>query len=387
MQIFKKNSKSSSTTKDNIQKKKSDKNRKKTKIGFGRKQKKEIQEAKHSERKKVNKKHKQSKEKSVNHSSDNSLPSTSDTFMDELSSIKDDLHQTPTEQDQKKEREWTSAKRKKRIIPKNLKGKPIFLEDTGEKLGIIFDLIYDGEQNLLAYKIKDDKTDAVLSFSIDQFDEGKNGLIFIPSWYTKSLKTLEKLEFKERVSPELTTLLSDDAISNEELYNIFVKHDDQMAQYIEEAVALKELINQRLNVLEKQRLALKDDLMDLTEQRLIKDLDRRSFSENVMEHRRKVNVLDVNISKCKELLQRLNKTSFGMLGAHILSNISVENKKLLKKEPVRFTEEKEQYNNKENEEMYKEKYYEMKERFEHLQNDYEELKIAVSKLITKNEFE
>jgi len=88
--------------------------------------------------------------------------------------------------------------KKKTFIKRDMVGKPVFLEDTGEKLGTVFDIIYDGEKNLVGYKIKDIKSDAVLSFQIDQFDEDKNGLIFLPSWYTKSLKNIA--EFYEHLN-------------------------------------------------------------------------------------------------------------------------------------------------------------------------------------------
>jgi len=267
-----------------------------------------------------------------------------------------------------------------------MKDKPVFLEDTGEKLGIVHDMMYDDNNKIIGYKIKDKKTDSVLSFPVNQFDEAKNGLIFVQSWYAKSVKTIEKLEFKERASPELTTLITDDAISNEELYNIFVKHDDQMANYIEEAVSLKELLDQRLSALEKQRIALKDDLIDLTEKRLIKDIDRREFSEDVTKHRHKVNVLDVNIKKCKELLGRLNKTSFGKLGKQIVANIDDGNRR----EQYLETLEKDKRPstlafNEKIENPYKQKYDDIKERFDQLQEDYSELKIAVEKLVEKDD--
>ena len=197
------------------------------------------------------------------------------------------------------------------------------------------------------------------------------------------------MEFKERVSPELTTLLSDDAISNEELYNIFVKHDDQMANYIEESVSLKELLNRRLNALEKQRLALKDNLMDLTEKRLIKDIDRREFSEDIMRHRHKVNVLDVNIKKCKELLRRLEITSFGKLGKQIVANIDDKEDKTQYIE--KYAEKKDHNRNSsivyadEIENPYKQKYDDMKERFDQLREEYDDLKTAVEKLVEKGE--
>ena len=289
------------------------------------------------------------------------------------------------------ETEWSKGKKGKTLIPKDMKSKPVYLEDTGEKLGTVFDMIYDGEKHLIGYKIKDGKSEAVLSFPADQFEENKKGLIFIPGWYTKSAKTIEKLEFKDRISPELTALLSDDAVSNEELYEIFVKHDDEMAKYIEDAFSLKEMLSNRLKVLEKQRLALKDNLMDLTEKRLIKDIDRKQFSEDVMEHRRKVNILDVNINKCKELIQRLDQTSFGVLGNNALvfdSDIKLEGTpyekdyKDSKNKSILISDNKIDDTIKQS---YEEKYYSLKEQFEQLEDDYQGLKAAVGKIFSKDD--
>lgn len=301
-----------------------------------------------------------------------------EVFQDKISNEKElDI----LEEDEKKQ--WPSHKKKKIIKSKDMKDKPVFLEDTGEKLGTVFDMIYDGEKNLTGFKIKDEKSDSVMSFPVDQFDEHKEGLIFIQSWYINSLKTLERLEFKEKVSPELTTLIDDDTISNEELYNIFIKHDDQMVHYIDEAVSLKELLHQRLKVLEKQRLALKDSLMDLTEKRLIKDIDRREFSEHITNHRRKVNVLDVNIKKCKDLLKRLDATSFGRLGKQIIVQMDNENRCHYSSKPKNTKDDSNVILAEEIENPYKQKYDDMKERFEQLLDEYNELKSAAEKLIAK----
>lgn len=283
------------------------------------------------------------------------------------------------------EEESNSKKKKKTFIKRDMIGKPVYLEDTGEKLGTVFDMIYDKENNLTGYKIKDNKSNAVLSFSIDQFDEDKDGLIFVPGWYTKAVKTIEKLEFKDRISPEFTTLLLDNAISNEELYEIFVKHDNEMAKYIEDAISLKEMLNNRLKILEKKRISLKDNLMDLTEKRLIKDIDRREFSEDVMEHRRKVNIVDVNINKCKELMQRLGRTSFGILGKNqVLPDIKIKDN-LYEKNHESFKEKNKILYEDEMKNSYKDKYFTLKEQFEQLENEYQELKVAVEKLMHEDE--
>ena len=285
-----------------------------------------------------------------------------------------------------------SSKKKKAIIKKDMNGKPVFLEDTGEKIGTVFGTIYDNDKNIIGFKIKDGKSDAVLSFPYDQFDYDKDGLIFVPGWYNNASRIVEKLEFKDRVSPELTALLSDDEVSNEELYEIFVKHDNDMVKYIDDAKSLREMLNSRLRALEKKRLTLKEDLMDLTEKRLIKDIDRRQFSEDVLNHRRKVNVLDVNINKCKELIDRLDKTSFGVLGKKNLlfdkdsyvKETNIENnlyKNVLnsdKKVELNKTNE-----NNERNDVYKQKYFLLKAEYDELEENFQELKIAVDKLLHK----
>lgn len=387
MSIFKKfktsTDKDTKDSKDNKNKKGNKSNEpkivKKTKIGFRPKKKEKLE-------KDVPQQPQKEERKNLELEKNDISEQKSEIKTDTIEALPDEIIDDEEEDILQKDTQWvTSKRRKKRIIQTDMKGKPVFLEDTGEKLGIVFDMIIDGERKIVGYKIKDQKSESVLSFPVDQFDETKDGLIFLQSWYINSLKTLEKLEFKERVSPELTTLISDDTITNEELYNIFVKHDDQMANYIEEAVSLKELLYKRLRALEKQRLALKDSLMDLTEKRLIKDIDRREFSEDVMAHRRKVNVLDVNINKCKELIRRLDATSFGKLGKHIITHTDIDDKDQYLKTRRSTKTDSSIFMADQIENPYKQKYDEMKVRYEQLTDDYNELKSAVEKLIAKGE--
>jgi len=106
-----------------------------------------------------------------------------------------------------------------------------------------------------------------------------------------------------------------------------------------------------------------------------------------MEHRRKVNILDVNINKCKELMKRLDNTSFGSLGKNYLV-FDHRNKRedaIHRQKPD--TGFKEKYNelpDHEVDQLYKDKYYELKEQFDQLEEDYQELKIAVDRLFDKN---
>jgi sporulation protein YlmC with PRC-barrel domain len=305
-----------------------------------------------------------------------------DLFLDDIAADEEAKKEDLLNTEPSGEKDWSAAKRKA-FSQKDMRGKQVYLEDTGEKLGTVFDAVYDTDKNLIGYKIKDSKSETILSFPLDQFDEDNNGLIFIPSWYMKGMKTIEKLEFKDRITPELMWLLRDNTVSTEELYSIFVKHDDKIANYIEEAVALRELLNNRLRVLEKERLILKENLMDLTEKRLIKDIDRRQFSEIVMQHRQKVNIVDLNIKKCKELLERLQRTSFGMLGNNIISTVEKEEQK--EQHNPTNSERKENIPSEFKQDPYKEKYYELKQRYASLQEGYDDLKGAVEKLLNKSE--
>jgi hypothetical protein len=359
-------------------------------MGFFKKKEKKPKESKKNKEKPNPKKDKkikpEKKKKKVFLKKDKNIPETNQLKNEESDDILNE----------KEEKKPFSAKKKKTLIKKDMKNKPVYLEDTGEKLGIVFDTIYDKNKNIVGYKIKDGKSDAVLSFPIDQFDFTSDGLIFVPGWYTNSLKIIEKLEFKDKVSPELTALLSDDTVTNEELYDIFVKHDDDMVDYIDDAKSLREMLDNRLKVLEKQRIALKDDLMDLTEKRLIKDIDRREFSEDVMNHRRKVNILDLNINKCKDLIKRLDKTSFGVLGKNELTKKMQITKNTKPPKLEKNLYERLLNQNKEktdirpeikasNYDEYKDKYFQLKNQYDQLEEEYQELKTAVDKILNKGE--
>ena len=107
-----------------------------------------------------------------------------------------------------------------------------------------------------------------------------------------------------------------------------------------------------------------------------------------MEHRRKVNILDLNIKKCKNLIERLDKTSFGVLGKSNLIHVTEDSKvernlyeKILTKQKMPEIREMPTLTD----DIYKEKYLTLKAQYARLEEDYQELKMAVDKLFTKEE--
>ncbi len=190
--------------------------------------------------------------------------------------------------------------------------KIVYLEETGERLGVVYSVIFDENNHVAGYEIKDNSSDAVLQFPIEQFTEDKRGLFLAPRWYVNAVKTIEKFEFKERASPELVHLFSEKiyAESNPVLFKEF---DPEFTTCVQESKSLRELLRNQLLVYEQQRQKVNEALMDLTKKRLIEDIDRSSFSEAVMELRRKVKLLDITSTRCTELLQRLDATIFGKM--------------------------------------------------------------------------
>jgi hypothetical protein len=191
-------------------------------------------------------------------------------------------------------------------------GKPVFLQDTGEKLGFVDEIIYDENKKITGYKIKDIRSDTILEFSDEQFDADKRGLILIPSWYNKIIKTIEKLEFVDRTYPELKSFLVYDTF-DDDVFDFVVNDDQDISGYIKECKKLRWILDRQISILEKKRLTLADKTMDLTKKRLIEDMNRKQYSDEIMKLRRETNIISENVERCKELLEKLNSTSIGMM--------------------------------------------------------------------------
>ena len=216
-----------------------------------------------------------------------------------------------------------------------LSGKTVYLEDTGEKLGIISDTINDNKGKLLGLKIKTNEkkltwfnkydldNSGELSFPVNQFYLDKRGIIFLPSWYINAKKSIDEIELYEKTSPDFFNLVTDNGF-DEELYILLTKQDDKFAEYVKESISLRKLFNSQIKLISDHRKKLIDELSDIMKKRLIEEIDRRKFSEIVSKTRRKVNILDLNIGKCKKLLNRLDKTSFGKITKNI--NYQFKNK-------------------------------------------------------------
>ena len=168
MSIFKrtktspdKNTKESKYNKDKKEKKSKSPNViKKTKIGFRSKKKEKLKKDTSQQSKKEDEKSAEIEQEGFEIENTDTLEQKSEINTNEIEALPDEIIGDKETDTSKKETQWTSTKKKKkRFITTDMKGKPVFLEDTGEKLGTVFDMILDGGKKIVGYKIKDQKSD------------------------------------------------------------------------------------------------------------------------------------------------------------------------------------------------------------------------------------
>ena len=279
-----------------------------------------------------------------------------------------------------KEKEpWIHCQQKKDVT----KGTPVYMEETGERLGTIVDLICDPKGCPISVKIKDERSQIVQMYTLDQFESDKRGLIFLPGWYTKTLRTIKKLEFKERTSPWLSTLLLDDSTTNSYLNDFLLTEEEDIKSCVDEVVNLKKHLLKRLDVLEQRRASLKKILTDITEKRLMGELDRIEFSEEIRQHKRRIHIVAAHLRKGKQLVERLDQTIFSTLARSTMTDGEPPN---TEKEPGQqedcdcFPTEN-MSSQAEVDAAYKEKYEQLKLHYDQLNHEHQELKMAVEKLM------
>ena len=99
--------------------------------------------------------------------------------------------------------------------------------------------------------------------------------------------------------------------SIQELYETFIQEDSELLHQLQKTSTTHKMLNTRLTLLKKERTSIKQHILDLVEQRLIKDIPRKQFAETIQTQRDKANLLDLQITRCTQLIQQLNHTSLG----------------------------------------------------------------------------
>lgn len=222
----------------------------------------------------------------------------------------------------------------KKLVDKVEKiGEPVFLEETGERIGIISEKKYDEGEKLIGFKIKDEDTNAEYELPVDYFYHDKKGVILTPKWYVDTSNKIKEIEFVERIQPEFKDLFDDNGF-DDELFNMIVEQDGGAYKHLKEAKRIYANLEKQIRILEKKRLDLKEKVWELTTNRLIEDVDRKDYSDKIKDIRNKANILNLKIEKCRNLIKDLDKTSIGKISKNIDRKSERKNQNKLEKKDV-----------------------------------------------------
>ena len=186
-------------------------------------------------------------------------------------------------------------------------GSMAYFEDTGEEMGVVKKTIRDSNGNVAGYEIEDVKSGKVIQMSKNSFEVTDRGLVFVPLWHSEAKGFIEEMELKTKM-PEMGDILSG-GLSGAEIGEV-VKAHPEMGKYMENAESLMKSLQKRLGELEGKRIDVRKNLMILSEKRLLGEIDRREFAQNVTAARRNAHILDINIRRCRELIIRMENIPF-----------------------------------------------------------------------------
>ena len=290
---------------------------------------------------------------------------------DKISLFLDELHNIQQQKTTTTPNTETNTVPKKKHHPrlrKNTHGKPVYLQDNGNQIATVIDEIHDIKNKLQAYTIQDTETQQIYQIPAIHFDHQTNGLIYIPSWYTKGKTLVDHLEFTDRINPVLKLLITDETTQPQDLHETFIKDDHELQQYLQQTQTTHKMLTTRLTLLQKERTTIKQYIFDLIEQRLIKDIPRKEFADNIQQHRQKATLLDLQITRCQNLIKQLNNTSLGLY--------------LQKTQPT--TQQPQPINNQTHEyNSLQKKYTQLKHQYQEIQEKYTHLKESIEKLLEK----
>ncbi|MCD6513222.1 MAG: PAS domain S-box protein [Thermoplasmata archaeon] len=187
-----------------------------------------------------------------------------------------------------------------------LEGMPVYFEDTGERVGVVKRIIRNEAGVVVGYEIDSDGEE--LYFPSDAFEKTKRGLIMTPLWYSEGIKLVKELELKAK-NPDIHEMLVYGE-EREKIYENVLEKYPGIRKYIEEVLLLKESLIERLNDLELKRVNLRKEMVDLSGKRLLKEIGRKEFSEKIIEARREMNIVEIGIKRCRELLLRIDAIPF-----------------------------------------------------------------------------
>ncbi len=196
----------------------------------------------------------------------------------------------------------------KRHIPKPL-GKSVFLGTEDEKLGDIIDIIRGQHNQIIGYKVRDDKSKKELNLFAEHCSQQKNSYIYMPDSVTIPSKVINGFEVCDTINPEIISLLNDNIVSKEKWEKIYVVQKDELRKNINHPGALDKTIQSSLRILKKQHTLLEDKMKELKRKKGKNMISQKQYQQMVRPYHQMLEDINQNIKKYENLTMRRKRNT------------------------------------------------------------------------------
>lgn len=186
-------------------------------------------------------------------------------------------------------------------------GLPVYLEENGEVLGVVSDIVEAKDGKILSYVLENEVS--TFQIPVENVVVTKRGLIFIPSWYASAEKFIKTLEIQEALMPEVFMVLAEENVPKEQIKGVLDKASPETKRIIQEGLQLYESINKKIAGFKKESAKIYSMISEMTEKRVMGVIDRREFASNILELKRKAQILEASMKKANEILSRLESSA------------------------------------------------------------------------------
>jgi hypothetical protein len=188
-------------------------------------------------------------------------------------------------------------------------GKSVFLNTDDEKLGDIIEIIRDQNNQIIGYKVKEDKSKKELHLFAEHCSQQKNNYIYTPDCFTIPSKVMKGFEVCDKINPDIILLLKDNVVSKDEWEKIYIQQDDELRKNINHPYALDKTIQGSLHILKKQHILIEDKLKELQRKKGKNVISQKQYLQMARPYHQMLEDINQNIKKYQNLTKRLKHTS------------------------------------------------------------------------------
>lgn len=191
----------------------------------------------------------------------------------------------------------------KRHIPRPI-GKSVFLGSDDEKLGDIIEIIRGKHNQIIGYKIKENKSKKELNLFAEHCSQQKNNYIYKPDHVTIPSKVMKGFEVCDTINPDIISLLNDNIVSKDEWEKIFVVQKDELRKNISHPSAVDRTIKSSLCVLKKQQKLVEDKIYELKKKNRKKMITQKQYQQMTHQYQCMLEDINQNITKYQKITKR-----------------------------------------------------------------------------------